>query len=96
MVKQLVSKYRHNIDESGLNEIAESTKGYSGSDMFNLCREASMEPLREIKDINNFNPADAREINVLDFINAMKQIRKSVSENDLEGYLKWNEQFGSM
>ncbi|KAM0681782.1 Fidgetin-like protein 1 [Glugoides intestinalis] len=96
MVEQLIKEYKHCINEEGLYEIAKLTEGYSGSDVFNLCREASMAPLREITDIHNFNPGDARAINVQDFKKAMKQIRKSVSEKDLEGYYTWNEQFGSM
>ncbi|ELA41012.1 uncharacterized protein VICG_01971 [Vittaforma corneae ATCC 50505] len=95
MVHQLIGAYSHCIDDAGLEEIARCTEGYSGSDMFNLCREASMEPLREISDINKFNPTDARPISVGDFKNAMRQIRKSVSEKDLEGYCAWNEHFGS-
>lgn len=96
MVRQLISSYLHSMNETDLDEIAERTDGYSGSDMFNLCREASMEPLREISDIHHFDPKEARPININDFINAMRQIRKSVSSTDLAGYSKWNEQFGSV
>jgi len=96
MVRQLMNAYRHEIDEDSLAEIGRSTVGYSGSDMFNLCREASMEPLREISDINRFDPGEARPISGSDFKSAMNQIRKSVSDGDLSGYLTWNEQFGSM
>lgn len=96
MVEYLIKEYDYRIEEGGFEEIAKLTEGYSGSDMFNLCREASMEPLREIKDINEFNVNDTRPIEMKDFKTAMRQIRKSVSEKDLKGYFEWNEQYGSM
>lgn len=96
MVRHLIRDYANNISEEGLAAIAASTDGYSGSDMFNLCREATLEPLREIEDINNFRVEDMRRICVEDFQRAMRQIRKSVSAKDLEGYSQWNANFGSM
>ncbi|XP_077301404.1 fidgetin-like protein 1 [Arctopsyche grandis] len=96
MIIHLMISYLHCLNEEDLNEIALLTEGYSGSDIFNLCREASMEPLREITDIYTFNVANTRAINILDFKKAIKQIRKSVSLNDLDGYAKWNDQFGSV
>lgn len=96
MVNQLMKSYLHCLNDDDLNEIAKLTEGYSGSDIFNLCREASMEPLREITDINTFNPSDTRAIGISDFKKATHQIRKSVSTKDLDGYAFWNEQFGSV
>lgn len=96
MVKNLIANYPNNIDDANLMRIGELTDGYSGSDMFNLSREATLEPLREIEDINTFQAGDMRNIELRDFINAMKQIRKSVSIDDLDGYLKWNSDFGSI
>lgn len=37
-----------------------------------------------------------RSINFQDFIDAMQQVRASVSQDDLEAYYKWNSQFGTM
>lgn len=96
MIKQLIDAYKHEINEEGLKDVGRFTEGYSGSDMFSLCREASMGPLREIGDIHKFDPAEARAINAEDFMTAMKQIRRSVSDGDLSGYVLWNDQFGSM
>lgn len=96
MAKNLLKNYPNNINETEFDEIATMTEGYSGSDMFNLCREATLEPLREINDINNFKPEDTREININDFKNSLRQIRRSVTKNDLSGYAEWNEMFGSM
>ncbi|KAL6121600.1 hypothetical protein NUSPORA_01466 [Nucleospora cyclopteri] len=94
MVSQLLNKYRSEIQD--YEHISEITEGYSGSDIFNLCREATLEPLREIDDIKKFKQDDARAITVDDFIKAAKQIRKSVSQTELELYARFNHEFGSM
>jgi len=36
-----------------------------------------------------------RPISYEDFINALKQVRASVSEKDLDVYMDWNKQYGS-
>lgn len=93
LIKNLLSKYSFNLNEDEFNELSKITQGYSGSDLFNLCREAVMEPLREITDIKSVSVL--RPIILTDFKKAMNQIRKSVNEKDLEDYIKWNDEFGS-
>ncbi|KAM0671759.1 putative AAA+ class ATPase [Ordospora colligata] len=96
MVEHLIREYSNVLCNTDMDKIAQITEGYSGSDIFNLCREASLEPLREIDDINDFKSDDTRPINLEDFIKATRQIRKSVSESDLETYVEWNSKFGSV
>lgn len=96
MVEHLIREYRNTLGTDGLDEVARMTEGYSGSDIFNLCREASLEPLREIDDIKDFRNEDTRPITVEDFRKATRQIKKSVSEKDLEIYCEWNSKFGSV
>ncbi|KAG0416979.1 Fidgetin-like protein 1, partial [Dictyocoela roeselum] len=91
----LVTKFAHDMSDQDIADIAEMTDGYSGSDMFQLCREASLEPIREVEDIMKVSSESTRPICKNDFVKAMKQIRKSVSQKDLDGYLKWNEMYGS-
>lgn len=96
MVENLLKEFTNSIESSDFDKIASLTEGYSGSDMFNLCREASLEPLREIGDIRSIDKDRTRPINYNDFLKATKQIRRSVSEKDLKGYVEWNEKFGSI
>lgn len=96
MIRNLLSDYSNVLTTENLDAIATDTDGYSGSDMFNLCREASLEPLREISDIRAVDGDKTRPIDLNDFKRAMKQIRRSVSSSDLELYQKWNERFGSV
>lgn len=95
MITNLLKDLKSEISNDELEMIAEKTDGYSGSDMFNLCREASLEPLREISDIRSVSSENTRPLLLNDFLKAIKQIRKSVSQDDLKMYLKWNEVYGS-
>lgn len=57
----------------------EKTRGFSGADMKNLCSEASMCPIREIKDIRTLKKEHLRPIKVNDFIKALSNTKRSVS-----------------
>ncbi|KRH95111.1 AAA+-type ATPase [Pseudoloma neurophilia] len=93
LLKTLLSKYECTIQDSEYDMLSEKLIGYSGSDVYNLCREAVMEPLREI-DISK-GICELRPIKSSDIIKAMNQIRKSVSQEDLKDYEKWNNEYGS-
>ncbi|CAA6664060.1 unnamed protein product [Spirodela intermedia] len=72
------------------------SSGYSGSDMKNLVKDASMGPLREALgrgiDITKLQKEDMRP----DFEKALQEVRPSVSVNELGTYEQWNNQFGSL
>jgi SpoVK/Ycf46/Vps4 family AAA+-type ATPase len=59
-----------------------------------------MGPLREAlmqgRDIGNISKDEMRPISVQDFMNALQQVRPSVSESELGLYQDWNRQFGSL
>jgi hypothetical protein len=63
--------------------------------MRNLFAEASMNPIRSCPDIMQITAETLRPTNFNDFLEAIKFVKPSVSEKDLGGYLKWNEDFGS-
>lgn len=96
IIRSLVSTQSHDLSPSDIAIIAKKTEGYSGSDVDNLCREASLGPIRCIKDILNVVQADVRPINLQDFEHALTQVRASVSQADLTGYIDWNVKFGSL
>lgn len=52
-------------------------------------------PIREISDICSINASELRAIQKSDFIEALTQIKASVSGRDLGMYLKFNEKYGS-
>jgi transitional endoplasmic reticulum ATPase len=68
-----------------INELAEKTEGYVGSDIEAVCREAAMLALRE--DIK------ADKVHLKNFEAAMAKIKPSVTKNDLEKYKKIEENY---
>ncbi|XP_033002324.1 katanin p60 ATPase-containing subunit A-like 1 [Lacerta agilis] len=85
-----------------LEEIAEKIEGYSGADITNVCRDASLMAMR--RRINGLSPEEIRALSKEelqmpvtkgDFDLALKKISKSVSAADLEKYEKWMSEFGS-
>ncbi|GLJ15958.1 hypothetical protein SUGI_0263850 [Cryptomeria japonica] len=89
-----------NLSDEELNSVCKITDGYSGSDMKNLVKDASMGPLREALrkgiDIANLRKEDMRPVTLQDFQKALQEVRPSVSQNELGIYEEWNQQFGSL
>ncbi|KAI3842457.1 hypothetical protein MKX03_035064, partial [Papaver bracteatum] len=73
---------------------------YSGSDMKNLVKDASMGPLRDAlrqgKEIAKLQKEDLRTVTIQDFEYALREVRPSVSSSELGSYEVWNKQFGSL
>ncbi|XP_024533235.1 ATPase family AAA domain-containing protein FIGL1 [Selaginella moellendorffii] len=88
------------MSSSDMDEICSMTEGYSGSDMNNLVKEASMYPLREAlkagKDIGKISTEEMRAIGLQDFRAALQEVKPSVSKCELGAYEDWNSQFGSL
>ncbi|XP_068609862.1 katanin p60 ATPase-containing subunit A1 [Brachionichthys hirsutus] len=85
-----------------LDKIAEQLEGYSGADITNVCRDASLMAMR--RRIEGLTPEEIRNISrdemhmpttMDDFESALRKVSKSVSAADLEKYEKWIEEFGS-
>jgi len=85
-----------------LKTIARRLGGYSGADITNVCRDASMMSMRrkiaglrpsEIKNLDK-NELDL-PVTKQDFFDAVSKCNKSVSQEDLDKYEKWMEEFGS-
>ncbi|KAH7683150.1 Microtubule-severing ATPase protein [Dioscorea alata] len=99
---------RNLLEKDGLFKLSEEdtvaicrlTEGYSGSDMKNLVKDASMGPLREALrqgiEITKLRKEDMRPVTLQDFENALQEVRPSVSSNELNTYEDWNRQFGSL
>ncbi|XP_076925639.1 ATPase family AAA domain-containing protein FIGL1-like [Bidens hawaiensis] len=88
-----------NLSTEEIDSICKLTEGYSGSDMKNLVKDASMGPLREAmrdSNITELKKDDMRPVTLKDFENALQEVRPSVSVNELGTYEVWNNQFGSL
>ncbi|NP_001084226.1 katanin p60 ATPase-containing subunit A1 [Xenopus laevis] len=89
-------------DDVNIECIAENMDGYSGADITNVCRDASLMAMR--RRIEGLTPEEIRNLSrddmhmpttMEDFEMALKKVSKSVSASDIEKYEKWIEEFGS-
>ncbi|XP_020912273.1 katanin p60 ATPase-containing subunit A-like 1 [Exaiptasia diaphana] len=89
-------------DDVVLEEVADKLDGYSGADITNVCRDASMMAMR--RRISGLTPEQIRNlpkeeldlpVNMEDFTLALKKVSKSVSDADIKKYLEWMEEFGA-
>ncbi|KAJ7405816.1 Fidgetin-like protein 1 [Willisornis vidua] len=96
IVTRLMSKEHCSLKEEELELIVKKSDGFSGADMTQLCREASLGPIRSLQsmDIATIMPEQVRPIAFLDFESAFRTVRPSVSSKDLELYETWNQTFG--
>ncbi|NP_999733.1 katanin p60 ATPase-containing subunit A1 isoform X1 [Strongylocentrotus purpuratus] len=90
-------------DDIDLKSIAEKMDGYSGADITNVCRDASMMAMR--RRIQGLRPEEIRHIpkeelnqpsTPADFLLALQKVSKSVGKEDLVKYMAWMEEFGSV
>jgi transitional endoplasmic reticulum ATPase len=72
-----------NNDDVNLEELAELTEGYVGSDLDSLCREAAMLALREELD----------KVDMNHYREALKKVRPSVEESMVSYYERISERF---
>lgn len=49
LLRQLLSKTKHSLTEADVEQIAEATRGYSGSDIKNLAHQALMRPVIDLQ-----------------------------------------------
>lgn len=98
MINKLLSTQTHSLSSRDLNNLADKTENYSGSDITALCKDAALGPIRELDlaVVKEISPTKVRPINMKDFQNSLGQIRPSVSLQSLQTYIQWNKEFGSI
>ncbi|KAL6259212.1 hypothetical protein P5V15_009132 [Pogonomyrmex californicus] len=97
IINNLLKSVHHDLNEEDVARIAEKSTGYSGADMTNLCKEASMEPIRSIpfSQLEDISTEEVRHITNRDFEQALINVRPSVSQSDLNIYIEWDRIYGS-
>ncbi|KAL7676605.1 hypothetical protein ACOME3_002854 [Neoechinorhynchus agilis] len=99
LLRSLLSAHDCCIGEAEMQRLAELTRGYSASDLTELAKDAALQPVREMsrKQLEQINDSrQFRPIESLDFDKAMKNIRPSVSQQLVDSYLKWNQNYGNL
>ncbi|MEM2636960.1 MAG: AAA family ATPase [Candidatus Korarchaeota archaeon] len=76
-------------------ELANITEGYSGADIALVCREALMEPVRELAATGKIfdSSSKPRPVSMNDFIKALETVKPSVAPEELELYDEWTRKF---
>uniref|UniRef100_A0A2R9BJ49 Spastin n=1 Tax=Pan paniscus TaxID=9597 RepID=A0A2R9BJ49_PANPA len=82
LLKNLLCKQGSPLTQKELAQLARMTDGYSGSDLTALAKDAALGPIR------------MRNIRLSDFTESLKKIKRSVSPQTLEAYIRWNKDFG--
>ncbi|PIN09637.1 Microtubule-severing ATPase [Handroanthus impetiginosus] len=86
-----------------IDEVARRTEGYSGDDLTNVCRDASLNGMRrkiagktrdEIKNMSK-DEISKDPVAMCDFLEAIGKVQPSVSAADIEKHEKWFSEFGS-
>ncbi|XP_020828022.1 spastin isoform X1 [Phascolarctos cinereus] len=96
LLKNLLSKQGSPLTQKELAQLARMTEGYSGSDLTALAKDAALGPIRELKpeQVKNMSASEMRNIRLSDFTESLKKIKRSVSPQTLEAYIRWNKDFG--
>ncbi|XP_038175816.1 spastin isoform X4 [Microtus oregoni] len=96
LLKNLLCKQGSPLTQKELAQLARMTDGYSGSDLTALAKDAALGPIRELKpeQVKNMSASEMRNIRLSDFTESLKKIKRSVSPQTLEAYIRWNKDFG--
>ncbi|XP_036352596.2 spastin isoform X4 [Ochotona princeps] len=96
LLKNLLCKQGSPLSQKELAQLARMTDGYSGSDLTALAKDAALGPIRELKpeQVKNMSASEMRNIRLSDFTESLKKIKRSVSPQTLEAYIRWNKDFG--
>ena len=86
-----------------IDDVARRTEGYSGDDLTNVCRDASLNGMRRKiagktrDEIRSMAKDDISKdpVAMCDFEEALKKVQRSVSAADIERHEKWFSEFGS-
>lgn len=84
------------LGKEEFKKIASLTENYSNSDLKELCRQACIEPIRELKE-NQLQTIDKlRPICLNDFLKAVNVVRGTLTNQMLDEYSQWNSENGAL
>jgi katanin p60 ATPase-containing subunit A1 len=95
-------------EDVDFDKLAEKSAGYSGADVTNVCRDAAMMGVRRHMGLGRkqgFSKEqlkalakelkEAPPVTQLDLLTEVTKVSRSVSENNLQRYQEWMQEFGS-
>ena len=102
-----LSSVNHKIEDLDWDHLISRSQGYSGADIANVCRDAAMLPMRKkLLQLRSqgLNPQSILKIKsevevpvtMEDLREALCNVSKSVSNDDMDKYETWMKEFGSI
>jgi katanin p60 ATPase-containing subunit A1 len=93
--------------DAEFDKLVDMTDGYSGADIGSVCRDAAMMGLRQkirqvreqggsLGDLEKLKTMDEVPVNMRDFIEALANVQRSVSSEDLGRFDSWMKEFGAI
>lgn len=89
---------KHSLTKKQIQNVVDSTDGFSCSDISAVAQEAAFGPLRDlggVSEVEHCNPDDLRLINKCDFDEALANSKRSVSNELLLKYQVWETRQGA-
>ncbi|XP_078057115.1 fidgetin-like [Mustelus asterias] len=83
-----LSQQDHCLSDGEIGSIVQRTEGYSGSDLVQLCRQATLGRRRGLT-------AQLQPTAYQDFEHALRKVQPTVSRKELELYTEWSKLFGT-
>jgi len=90
-------------DDIDFVKLSEMTRGYNGSDIQVICRNAAMIPMRnklmniDVNDLENLKCSDLEtKLTQSDIESVIAKIKSSVAEEDVDRHTQWFDKFGSL
>jgi len=98
LLKKLLAKHKNPLTAQQLEDLAEKTSSYSSSDLTALAKDAALGPIRELgpEQVKHMEAQKIRPITMKDFLDSINRIRHSVSITSLDGFEKWNGEYGDV
>lgn len=98
MIRKLLDKQINSLKNYQIDELANLTEGYSGSDLTALAKDASLGPIREqpVEMLKVASASSIRPVSFEDFRSSVNKIRQSTPKSGLVELEKWNSQYGDI
>ena len=96
LLRNLLKTNVHVLSDDEITKLSSATHGYSGADLKALCTDASMGPIRDLgAGAMKVAKEDVPPISFKHFRQSLKGMNPSVSEEDLNDYIKFNDTYGN-
>jgi len=96
LLRTLLIKNCNNISDKEFTNLSSDTNGFSGADLKALCTDAALGPIRQLGvHALEVNAQDVPPISFRHFKHALKGMRPSVAQSDLDIYIEWNRTYGN-